>query len=180
MKERGMIFNGESEIWKPVVGYEGRYEVSNLGNVRSLSNYRKGLFHNNIAHFIQNKGYHYVSIRDADGKSKRLAVHRIVLEAFVGPRPDGKQIAHWNGDPSDNRVENLRWATSKENIADRSRHGRTAIGENAGSAKLDRKAVKTIKRLNNLGLSACEVAHLACVNPSTIISIWQGESWKHA
>jgi hypothetical protein len=59
MKERGIIFNGESEIWKPVVGYEGRYEVSNFGNIRSLSNYRKGLFHNNIAHFIQNKGYHY-------------------------------------------------------------------------------------------------------------------------
>ncbi|HBQ0498342.1 TPA: hypothetical protein L7J05_003904 [Klebsiella pneumoniae] len=92
MKERGIIFNGESEIWKPVVGYEGRYEVSNFGNIRSLSNYRKGLFHNNIAHFIQNKGYHYVSIRDASGKSKRLAVHRIVLEAFVGPRPDGKQM----------------------------------------------------------------------------------------
>ncbi|EKN4745018.1 NUMOD4 motif-containing HNH endonuclease [Yersinia enterocolitica] len=179
MNEKPILFNAEMEEWKPVLGYEGRYEISNLGRVRTLSTYRINYFHKVLHTFTQNKGYQYITLRNVKGGRKTFAIHRLVLEAFVEPCPDGKQVAHWNGDPSDNRVENLRWATSKENIADRARHGRTAFGERAGSAKLDRKAVKTIKRLNKSGLSACEVAHLASVNPSTIISIWEGRSWKH-
>jgi len=175
-KERPILFN--SEIWKPVVGFENRYEVSNKGRVRSLSTYRSGYFHKMMSQYVQNKGYCYVTLRNKERK-QGFAVHRLVLEAFVGPCPKGKQVAHWNGDPGDNRVENLRWATAKENIKDRARHGRTAKGEKSGSSKLDRKAVKTIKRLKDSGLSACEIAHLACVNYSTILSIWRGETWKH-
>lgn len=176
VSEKPILFN--SEIWKSVVGFEERYEVSNQGRIRSLSTYRHGYFHKIMSHYIQNKGYHYVTLRDKERK-QGYAVHRLVLEAFVCPCPKGKQVAHWNGDPGDNRVENLRWATAKENIKDRARHGRTAQGEKAGSAKLDRKAAKTIKKLKDGGFSACEIAHLASVHFSTVLNIWRGETWKH-
>jgi hypothetical protein len=177
MTEHPIIFNGQ--MWKPVVGYEGRYEVSRDGQVRSLSTYRStsgGV----LAHWISNKKYHYVTLRGISRKIKSFAVHRLVLEAFVSHCPPGKQVAHNNGDPSDNRVENLRWATAKENIADRTAHGRTCIGEAQASAKLDSHTVKTIKKMKECGVfSAYETARLSCVSPSTINSIWDGETWKH-
>lgn len=167
-----------TEKWKPVHGYEGRYEVSDSGLVRSLSTYRPtsgGV----LTPWVQNRGYRYVSLRDAFGERKTFAVHRLVLEAFVEPCPNGKQVAHGDGNPGNNRLENLRWSTAKENIADRTAHGRTAVGDNNGSAKLDKHTVKTIKKLKGIGLSAYEIARLACVSPSTIDRIWAGEAWRH-
>lgn len=168
----------QGEIWHPVPGYEKRYEVSNKGKIRSLGTYRGSDYHKILKPYVSKKGYLYVSLRNGDSR-KSFAVHRLVLDAFVGERPPGKQAAHWDGDPSKNNVENLRWATALENIKDRARHGRTARGENQGFAKLDKKAVKTIKSLKGKGLSSGEVAHLACVSQSTIYSIWEGETWKH-
>ncbi|WP_423196750.1 MULTISPECIES: NUMOD4 motif-containing HNH endonuclease [unclassified Cupriavidus] len=165
-------------VWKPVPGYEGRYEVSDAGHVRSLSSYRAtsgGI----LATWVQNKGYHYVTLRSANGTKKSFAVHRLVLEAFVGPRPAGKQAAHADGNPAHNSLTNLRWATAKENIADRTAHGRTRSGEQNGSAKLDRFVVRTIKRLKGTNVSAYEVARLACISPSTVQSIWNNETWSH-
>ncbi|MFY3311567.1 MULTISPECIES: NUMOD4 motif-containing HNH endonuclease [Achromobacter] len=167
-----------AETWRPVARYEGRYEVSDLGRVRSLSEYRTtsgGV----LKPWVQNRGYQYVSLRSPGGVKKTFAVHRLVLEAFVGPCPNGCQCAHGDGDPTNNRVENLRWASAAENIADRTAHGRTYRGEGNASAKLDRFTVKTIKQLANAGISAYAVARLACVHPDTIERIWRGETWSH-
>jgi hypothetical protein len=165
-------------IWKPVAGFERRYEVSNTGLVRSLSTYRPqsgGV----LKPWVQNKGYCYVSLRGATGERKSFAVHSLVLEAFVCSRPAGKQCAHGDGNPGNNAVENLRWASAKENIADRATHGRTAIGEANAATKLDRFSVRTIKQLKGTGVSAYAVARLACVAVKTIERIWKGETWKH-
>jgi len=171
------IAEGAAE-WRPVIGYEGRYEVSDHGAVRSLSNYRSSSG-GQLSPWTNNKGYQYVTLRSPGGGKKSHAVHRLVLKAFVELRPSGKQVAHGDGDPANNRASNLRWATSKENIDDRTRHGRTARGEENAASKLDRHAVKTIKRMKDCGFSAYETARLACVNPSTIDRIWAGETWKH-
>ncbi len=103
----------ENEIWKPVVGYEGLYEVSNLGNVRSIR-WRGGHKTHNIFQRVNGNGYYdLVLIRNKT--TKYVTVHRLVARAFL-PNPEGKKcIDHIDGNRLNNRVENLRWCTYKEN-----------------------------------------------------------------
>jgi len=172
-----ILFN--TEIWKPIKGYEGRYEISNFGRVKSLDSRHKK-YHGKIMKPWENsnKKYLYITLRKNNEK-KTYAIHTLVLNTFIGENPGGKQCAHYDGNPENNHVENLRWATAKENIDDRKRHGRTAKGEKQGSSKLDEKSVKTILKLKDKGLSKYEVGHLACVSYTTIERIWNNESWRH-
>ena len=100
------------ETFRPVKGYEGLYEVSNYGCVRSLK-YGKVKYLKNMK---QSDGYEIIILR-RDGKKKMFRVHRLVYEAFNGPIPDGLQIDHINTVRDDNRLANLRVVTSKENHA---------------------------------------------------------------
>lgn len=110
----------EIEIWKPVIGYEGLYDVSNLGRIRSVDrvvqqagkiSHLKGHI---MAQSVDKDGYLRCSL-SKNGKRKTYPVHRIVLNAFV-PNPEGKpHVDHINTIRDDNRVENLRWATQTEN-----------------------------------------------------------------
>lgn len=104
---------GTEEKWKDIVGYEGLYQVSNLGNIKSL-NYRNTGEEKIRKLVIDKYGYFVVSLR-VNGKSKQHFVHRLVAQAFM-PNPDNKpHIDHINTDKTDNRVCNLRWVTQKEN-----------------------------------------------------------------
>ena len=118
------------EQWRPVVGYEGMYEVSDLGRVRSVERVvPRGDGTYRIAERILKQG---VTGRNLDrlvvnlysDKPVKHYVHHLVLEAFVGPRPPGMESCHWDDDPSNNRLENLRWDTMSANRHDRVRNGR--------------------------------------------------------
>ena len=101
------------EEWKPVIGYEGIYEVSDCGNVRSL-NYNKSGKVKLLKQITAKDGYLVVCLHK-NGKQKEGKVHRLVATAFI-PNPDNKPcIDHISTIRNDNRVENLRWATSMEN-----------------------------------------------------------------
>ncbi len=103
------------EEWKPVYGYEGLYEVSNCGNIKSLNWYsHKGLEHI-ITPQLTKKGYLRIVLYK-DKKVKSLSMHRIVWEAFNGPIPDDLQINHINEVKTDNRIENLELCTNLYNM----------------------------------------------------------------
>ena len=107
------------EIWKDIEGYEGLYQVSNMGIVRSLPHFRKNgrngyLQIGKIIKPMCVRGYQTVSL-SKNGKQKIFKIHRLVAEAFI-PNPENKPcIDHINTDKTNNRVENLRWVTHKEN-----------------------------------------------------------------
>ncbi|MCC2030629.1 NUMOD4 motif-containing HNH endonuclease [Microbacterium allomyrinae] len=114
-----------AEEWRAVVGYEGVYEVSDHGRVRSLNRLdsrgrrRRGQMLRPATH---KEGYRHVSLR-RDGVAKTRKVHLLVLAAFVGPRPIGLVGCHRDGDPGNNEVRNLRWDTQRSNVLDSVKHG---------------------------------------------------------
>lgn len=102
-----------NEIWKDIKGYEGLYQISNLGNVKSL-NYRNTDEEKILKQIKHSKGYLQVGLCK-NGKTKKYTTHRLVAEHFI-PNPNNlPQIDHINTNKTDNRVENLRWCTIKEN-----------------------------------------------------------------
>ena len=139
----------ENEIWRPVKGFEGLYEVSSLARVRSLDRAVLGI--NGSTRIIKGKilnqtvnayGYYSVGLY-RDGKGLNRRVHRIFAEAFI-PNPENKPcIDHINRDTKDNRIENLRWCTQKENMNNphTRKYARVAIyNENTYRKALDTKA----------------------------------------
>jgi HNH endonuclease/NUMOD4 motif len=117
------------ETWLPVVGYEGLYEVSDHGWVRSLprlafdgNRWLKGKLLSPTR--IGTGGRYYFRVKLwRDGVERPVRVHHLVLEAHVGPRPAGLHGLHWDDDPLNNHVSNLRWGTDAENQRDTTRNG---------------------------------------------------------
>jgi hypothetical protein len=119
----------EPEIWKPVLGYDGFYEVSDHGSVRSLDRqitYPAGHTANLRGVTLSQKLNHYYMRVELcrEGVQRSWCVHRLVCDAFNGEKPSPSAvIRHLNGDAMDNRAENLRWGTPAENTADMMAHG---------------------------------------------------------
>ena len=100
------------EIWKDIEGYEGLYQVSNLGRVKSAP--RRGTKGGLLKNSKNTGGYYFVGLYK-DNILNRVLVHRIVYETFVGLIPDSLEINHINENKADNRLENLNLMTPKEN-----------------------------------------------------------------
>lgn len=121
------------EVFLPVAGYEGLYEVSNLGRVRSLdriittsSGVKRRYRGKTLTPATANKwGHRVVNLCGKGGRvtQKVHQVHTLVLTAFVGPRPEGMECCHQDGDPSNNILSNLRWDTPSSNNYDTVKHG---------------------------------------------------------
>lgn len=111
------------EKWRPVVGFEGLYEVSDLGRVASFPTRTwPGRRILRPSHHVRG-GYLFVNLRH-DGRSYHRKVHHLVCEAFNGPRPEGTMTRHLDGDHLNNTPANLAWGTGSENQYDKVRHGR--------------------------------------------------------
>lgn len=113
--------NQSLEVWKDISGYEGLYQVSSFGKVRSLDRFVRGNRDNlrkqkgiTLKPSLSNRGYHLVSLCKG-GKSETCRVHRLVMQAFSEPVVGKDHINHKNGIKTDNRIENLEWCTPQEN-----------------------------------------------------------------
>lgn len=106
-----------NEVWVPIKGYEGFYEVSNLGRVKTLA---RRMENRGVPEYItygsQQRGYHNAALRNETGDVKVFRVHRLVAEHFISHQPTpNHQVNHIDGNKSNNRVENLEWVTPREN-----------------------------------------------------------------
>lgn len=161
------------EQWTPIVGFEGRYEVSNMGQVRSLSRPSPGI----MRLYTDPAGRPRINLW-LGGRYYRKKVHRLVLEAFVGPCPPEKECAHINGNPSDNRVSNLAWVTHAENESHKKIHGTDNVGERNPSARLTKGEVAEIRReYAKGGISQSLLGSRHGVTPSHISDIIRGQKW---
>jgi hypothetical protein len=168
------------EEWRAVKGYEDHYEVSSLGRVRSLPRIvvRRGkpmrcagkILECNVTS-TSGPGYPVVRIGN-----RTTNVHRLVLETFVGPRPEGCEACHCNGVRTDNRLANLRWDTARENQMDRARHGTSNRGERCGAVKLTEDQARYIMNSTEPGW---ELARRFAVSQQTICNLRKGRTWNH-
>jgi len=165
----------EPEIWKAIPGFETKYEVSNYGNIRSLDRSVEVLSKSGKNHKRVYKGKLLSPGRKKDGHltvvlkkgSASYQVHQLVMTAFVGPTPHGKEILHADGNPANNKLENLRYGTRSENILDVFRIGKAW-------RKLTIPDVLEIKRKLKNGSTGAELAKEFNVSQSEISAIKKG------
>lgn len=128
-----------NEIWKPVKGYERKYEISNFGNIKAL-NFQGHGFEKLKKPTLNKEGYFCIMLWK-DSKPKLFKIHRLVAEAFIPNIENKPQVDHINTIRTDNRVDNLRWVTNFENS--RNEHTYKRISENGKrTIKYAREACK--------------------------------------
>jgi hypothetical protein len=179
------------EQWRPVVGYEHWYEVSNLGQLRSTSVHIRGLSRAGNEVFrlrngrilkqgIQNSGYLQV-VLSANNISKKLLVHRVVGEAFIPNPSQLPEINHLDSNKLNNTASNLEWCTRQQNFDHARLAGkvRFAKGEETGFAKLTDDKVRQIRLLLAQGKTNLEISRLYGVSAPIISYVKTGKTWRH-
>lgn len=142
------------------------YEVSSAGTVRNFVTGKQ------LRPVIDSNGYCYITVCP---ERKKIAIHRMVLTAFVGEKD--MHACHNNGVRNDNRLENLRWATAKENCADKIIHGTHQYGERLAQTKLTEAQVLSIKRLLAKGVTQKEIAARHGTTQTHVSDIKRGKCW---
>jgi hypothetical protein len=167
--------------YRPIEGFPG-YRVGNDGSVWSCweggSKPRQGDSWHKIKQRTTKWWYSVVTIYK-DRKKHNIFVHKLVLRAFVGPKPPGMECRHKNGKPSDNRSENLLWGTKLENADDKRRHGtmRGNKGVKNGRAKLNPNLAARIRFARREGYTVKALAMYFKVSETTISNVVRGVAW---
>jgi hypothetical protein len=183
---------GSSEVFVDIQGYEGYYQVSNYGNVRSLDRVIKektGKIQTLKGRILKPRinpgGYYHVGL-GKNGTRATFAIHQLVARAFI-PNPNKKRtVNHINGDKLSNNVSNLEWSTYSENLEHAYKTGlRQAVKPSEVACKnyrrkLNEQQVREIKRLIVADfLTLKQIANQYNVGRSTISSIKSGRNWRH-
>ncbi len=161
-----------SESWKWIPG-SSKYQVSDRGRVQNHDTLHV------LKQATDKDGYKIVSLSESHRKHPTKKVHVLVLLAFIGPCPPRHEGGHLNGDPGDNRLENLAWVTRKQNAKHRAAHGRTAKGERHGSARLTAEQVRQIRDHLATGLSQKDTAASLGVSVDSVWRIANRKNWAH-
>lgn len=175
----------ENEIWKPVVGWEKYYEVSNEGKVKSKERYRKMGLMGNVKMppklLNLNTKHPYIRVSLTGEGSKIVSVHRLVAEAFL-PNPENKlYVNHKDCNTHNNTVDNLEWCTQSENTIHAIKMGRFVprVGEDASSAKLTEKDVMEIRNKYKEGQPVTSLSVEYGIGKNGVYRILRKEVWKH-
>lgn len=174
------------EVWLPVVGYEGSYEVSDLGRVWSVARVitRSDGHPKTIPYKIKNlykedSGYMCVGL-GIGGKHTSYRIHTLVLTAFVGPRPSGMECCHYpDRDRSNNALSNLRWGTRGDNRQDSIIHGTLLRGSKIKQSKLTETIVSEIRHRRSNGEEITRLALEFGVSFRCVFRAVHRESWTH-
>ena len=179
----------ENEIWKNINGYEGSYQVSNLGRVKSLRRIIK--CKNGVSRTINerilkqnedmcNGTYGYLIVCLCKNcKSKFFKVHKLVLEHFINKKPKGLICCHNDGNRLNNKSDNLRWDTYKSNVQDAIKHKVFNVGEKCNLSKLSELDVKKIRKLlKENEYSNAEIAKMFSISKRNVLSIANNRIWK--
>jgi hypothetical protein len=166
------------ERWLPVFGFEGYYEVSDIGRVRRLSQatdrvrriHPRRDYSPRVLSGRKIGDYVYVDLSVKNQQTRR-SLHELVLSAFVGFRPAGLYGCHNDGNPQNNKLSNLRWDTPKANQADRVSHGNDQFGENNASSKLTNDERQVARTLRSGGFSFARIAKRFGVCAQTILNL---------
>lgn len=174
--------------WLDVIGFEGFYEVSDSGRVRSKERLVSAINRwgqlrerkypaKELKAYVnkQRGGYRYVNLNCNGQHMRRIAV--LVAEAFIGARPEGMVVCHCNGIPTDDRALNLRYDTPKANSADQLAHGTRLRGSRHPQARLTDEQISEIRRLHNI-VPKAELARRFGVHAGHISNIQNG--WRRA
>lgn len=165
--------------WKPVLGWEGFYEVCETGDVRSIAreNRRNKLILGGsvLKKILGSRGYYVVNLT-SPGRRKQYFLHKIVLEAFCGQAPSGMEACHNDGNPLNCHIDNLRWDTKSNNHKDKIKHGTYQVGEKANNVKLTNEIVIEIRKNKLTPAQAVQRFGLSKSNAKRIVSY---ETWRH-
>lgn len=173
------------EIWKPIKNYEGLYEISNFGKIRSLD---RTVPIRNSTKFIKgslrkpqkkDNGYLFV-ILYKDSKSKNHYIHRLVAKNFIDNPSLKETVNHIDGNKENNNINNLEWSTRSENSIHGFKNGLCKSCEKHYKSKLTNSDVLEIKNiLKNTNLTQNEIANIYGVTQSTISAIKLNKKWKN-
>jgi len=169
---------------KYVKGFNKFYCISDNGRVWSRyirgsdNSKRKGKWRR--LKFIKQSSGHLMVGLYLDGKQYRRFVHSLVLETFIGPCPKKLECRHLDGNPANNKIENLKWDTHKENMEDRVSHGTSNRGERCGTSKLTKNKIIEIRRLYfTKKYTQRKLAKIFDVTQQHISDIVNKKIWKH-
>ena len=171
------------EYWKPVVGFEGLYEVSSHGKVRSCERPRRdkpfGTLRSRLRKIDASRRYPQVALLNREGAKTTISLHRLVATAFL-PNPDNKPcINHKDGNSKNALVENLEWVTYQENLTHAIQTGAAARnGAGNPNAKLCEEQVHQILARLRAGENSFEIAEDFPISPAGVLDIAMNRSWK--
>lgn len=180
----------QSEEWRDIPDFEGYYQVSNLGRVRTLRTSGLAYVGRILRPATKKRGLPYIQVhlyRGSKKSGKVMTVHILVARAFLGPRPQGLEINHIDNDPANCRASNLEYVTHQQNIAHAARQGRMnqpyrprpeLQSENGPTARLTNQDVINIRKAILDGISGAALAKHYNVTDMTISQIKRGKNWK--